>query len=33
MVRAKCVYLEVADIIETVNSIKAYVKQDSRFKI
>ena len=33
MVRGKCVFLEVSDIIETVKSIKKFVSKDSRFTI
>ena len=34
MVRGKCVFLEVSDIIDTIDSIKKYVKKhESRFKI
>jgi ubiquinone/menaquinone biosynthesis C-methylase UbiE len=33
MVRGKCVFLKVEDIIETVNEIKRFVKKDSRFGI
>lgn len=31
MVRGKCVFIDVEDIIETVNDIKALVSRDSRF--
>ena len=33
MVRGKCVFLEISDIIETVKSIKDFVSKDSRFTI
>lgn len=33
MVRGKCVFLEVSDIIHTVKSIKDFVSKDSRFTI
>ncbi len=33
MVRGKCVFLQVADIIHTVKSIKDFVSKDSRFLI
>jgi hypothetical protein len=33
MVRGKCVFLEISDIIEAVKSIKEFVKNDSRFTI
>ena len=33
MVRGKCVFLEVTDIIQTVNSIKEFVSRDSRFAL
>lgn len=33
MVRGKCVFLEVADIIETVNDIKRFVEEDNRYGI
>ena len=33
MVRGKCVFLEVSDIIDTVKSIKDFVSKDSRFTI
>ena len=33
MVRGRCVFLKVEDIIETVNEIKRFVKKDSRFGI
>ncbi len=34
MVRGKCVFLEVSDIIDTIESIKQYVKKNEpRFKI
>ena len=33
MVRGKCVFLQVADIIETIKSIKDFVRKDSRFTI
>ncbi len=33
MVRGKCVFLEISDIIETVKQIKEFVKKDSRFRI
>ena len=34
MVRGKCVFLEVSDIIDTIELIKQYVKKNkSRFKI
>lgn len=31
MVRGKCIFLEIGDIIETVNDIKRFVKEDDRF--
>ena len=31
MLRARCVFLEVVDIIETVNDIKRFIKDDKRF--
>ena len=31
MVRGKCVFVDVQDIIEIVNDIKALVSRDSRF--
>jgi hypothetical protein len=33
MVRGKCVFLEISDIIETVKSIKDFIGRDSRFTI
>ena len=33
MVRGKCVFLEVSDIIQSVQSIKEFVSRDARFKI
>ena len=33
MVRGKCVFLEIADIIYTVNKIKEFVKNKTQFKI
>ena len=33
MVRGKCVFLEISDILETVKSIKDFIKKDSRFTI
>jgi hypothetical protein len=33
MLRGKCVFLDVSDIIYTVNSIKDFVKKDPRFSI
>ena len=33
MVRGKCVFLEISDILETVKSIKDYIQKDSRFTI
>ena len=33
MVRGKCVFLQVSDIIDTVKSIKDFVSKDSRFTI
>ena len=33
MVRGKCVFLEISDILETVKSIKDFIQKDSRFTI
>ncbi len=33
MLRGKCVFLKISDIIETVKSIKEFVKNDPRFSI
>ncbi len=33
MVRGKCVFLEITDVIETVNEIKRFVKADPRFQL
>lgn len=33
MVRGKCVFLEIADIILTVNLIKEFVQNNPRFKL
>lgn len=33
MVRGKCVFLEIADIIYTVERIKEFVKNNPQFKI
>ena len=33
MVRGKCVFLEISDILETVKSIKDFINKDSRFSI
>jgi hypothetical protein len=33
MVRGKCVFLEVSDIIESVNAIKKFVEKDPRYGI
>jgi hypothetical protein len=33
MVRGKCVFLEISDILETVKAIKNFVSKDSRFTI
>ena len=33
MLRGKCVFLDVSDIIYTVNSIKDFVKKDARFSL
>lgn len=33
MLRGKCVFLDISDIIYTVNSIKDFVKKDPRFSL
>lgn len=33
MLRGKCVFIDVSDIIYTVNCIKDFVKKDSRFAL
>ena len=33
MLRGKCVFLDISDLIKALNSIKAFVKKDSRFAL